>query len=353
VCTLYDITLCGGDGMWCDQEGGGQVMITTETMLYHELSHCFHFVTGTTAATSAQEEVNAEIDENDMRDVRGIPHRDVNSHDGGCGGGVDQCCIVASLSTGSAYSEEIKSFRRLREHTLRDSIVGDKFFKEFFHRYYAFSPEVTRLIGRKPTLGPVIRERFVLPLLAGVEMLIYYADKRGAGLAEFLRRQSKRSGLMEIHKLDFLQELSAYLTLARTIDLQTSRLAATLEGGKYAPVEEVLRYVNGQTINDEYIDWSLVSVVELWVHSARLLHSEKSDVEIDLEIYDQIIKWIALMPVSSVWEDLSRLQTELELRGLERFIFDPRSKRTFSRRLIEKHPRHLETILGWASDERR
>ena len=82
--------------MWCDQEGGGRVMITTETMLYHELSHCFHFVTGT-AAAGAQEEVNAEIDENDMRDVRGIPHRDVNSHDGGCGGGVDPCEIWSSL----------------------------------------------------------------------------------------------------------------------------------------------------------------------------------------------------------------------------------------------------------------
>ncbi|HEY5800665.1 MAG TPA: hypothetical protein VIT92_10620, partial [Burkholderiaceae bacterium] len=58
VATFYDITLCAGAGMWCDAEGGGTTPITTDVMLYHELSHCFHFVTGTTA-TGAQEEVNA------------------------------------------------------------------------------------------------------------------------------------------------------------------------------------------------------------------------------------------------------------------------------------------------------
>jgi hypothetical protein len=348
VCTLYDTTLCDEDGIWVDKEGGGETCMTTSVLLYHELSHCFHYVTGTTAA-GAQEEVNAEIDENDMRDVRGLDHRDVNSHNGGCGHGCGKnCCIVASLSTGSAFSEEIKQFRRLREHTLRHSAVGGEFFKEFFYRYYGFSPEVTRLLGSKPHLSPLIRERFVLPLLAGVEMLIFYADNKGTEMAKFLRGQSKREGLTELYENKFLDELSTYIVSARNFDGKAISVVLKNKGKKYVGFRKLLRHINKETINDEYIDWSLVAVVELWVQSAKLLHSGKPEAKIDFEVYEKIVHWIALMPVSGVWEDFSRLQTELELLSIEQFIFDPRSKEIFSARLIEEHPRYTTTIRRWA-----
>jgi len=350
VCTLYDITLCGGDGMWCDQEGGGRVMITTETMLYHELSHCFHFVTGT-AAAGAQEEVNAEIDENDMRDVRGIPHRDVNSHDGGCGGGVDPCCIVASLSTGSPYSTEINRFRHIREHSLRYSAVGEDFFKEFFHRYYEFSPEVCRLMGHQPNLTPLIKDKFVVPLLAGSELLIHYAESKGTGFAEFLRRQSRREGMDRYYQKHFLDELQAFLKIARHFDGKTISRVLKTKGKEFSGFNKLLRHINTETVKNEYIGWALVSVVEIWVESALLLYSTKSDDEIDFYVYEKIVEWIAYLPVSNVWDNMSRIQTEVELQSLEDFIFDSRSKEVFSERLIDEHPKYSATIRRWAESK--
>ena len=200
--TFYDTSQCNNSGYWVDKEGGGTTSFPSDVILYHELAHCFHFATGVTST-----EPLAETDENDMRDVRGIDHRNTASHTGGCGGGPVNCCIVASLSTDSSYSEEIKQFRSLREQTLRRSVVGDEFFKEFFYRYYGFSPEVTRILGHQPNLKSVVKEKFVLPLLSGVELLIFYSENKGAGLAKHLRERAEIHGLRETYQKEFLDEL--------------------------------------------------------------------------------------------------------------------------------------------------
>jgi hypothetical protein len=356
---FYDVTYCDGAGMIVDKDGGGHTAQYSDVVLYHELSHAYHFLNATqpplnptVTESLAQEEVNAEIDENDMRDVRGVPHRDVNSHWGACGGGETGCCIVASLATGSAFSDDVNRFRLLREHTLRQSVVGDDFFKEFFYRYYGFSPEVTRLMGRQPSLSDLVKDRFVLPLLAGVEMLIFYADQKGDGLCEFIKTQSVRSGLSEIYRKEFLAELSSYLKIARNFDNDLISKSLKDKGVQYSGFKKLLKHINKETIKDEYVNWALVSVVEVWVESALLLYTTKSDAEIGFEIYEKIIKWIALMPVSNVWEEFSRIETETELQHLEQFIFDPISKEIFSGRLVEKHSKYSETILKWVEGKR-
>lgn len=350
ISLIYDTGDCSGSGHWVDKEGGGTAPFPRDVILYHELAHCFHFATGVPTS-----EPLAETDENDMRDVRGLPHRNTASHNGGCGGGPISisCCIIASLATGSPYSEEIKRFRHLREHTLRHSMVGNDFFSEFFYRYYGFSPEVTRLMGHQPSLSPLIKKCFVMPLLAGVEMLIYYADNRGEGLARFLQGQSTRKGLSGIYQKDFLDELSGYLKMIRNLDSKAISLVLNSKRREYPGLKKLLRYINKKTIKDEYIDWTLVSVVELWTESALLLYSGSLEVEINLEIYKKIIHWIALMPISNVWEEFSRLETELELQRLEQFVFDLQSKEIFAKRLIEKHSRYSETICHWTKGGRK
>jgi hypothetical protein len=344
ICTIYDSDDCNGTGHWVDKEGGGSTSFPPDVILYHELAHCFHFATGV-----ATTEPLAETDENDMRDARGLSHRDTSSHTGGCGGGPTKCCIVASLTTGSSYSEDIQRFRHLREQTLRHSVVGDDFFNEFFYRYYGFSPEITSLIGRRPNLRPLIKERFVMPLLASLEMLIFYADKKGDGLAKFLRGQARRQDLSDIYQKSSLEELARYLKNAR--DFDSKAISATLKskGRQYSGFKELLRHISKETLRDDYIDWSLVAVVELWVKGALMIYSGKSEAEIDCHLNEKITRWIALMPVSKVWKEFSRIETEMELQSLEQFMFDPRSREIFSGRLIEKHPRHTDTILRWAA----
>jgi hypothetical protein len=350
VATFYDVTLCGGAGIWVDAEGGGTTQETTDVILYHELSHCFHFVTGTADPDLGQEEVNAEIDENDMRDVRGLPHRDVNSHNGGCGGGTVSCCIIASLATGSPYSSEVNRLRYFREHVLRRSQVGDDFFNRFHYQYYGFSPEVCRLIGHQPSLGALIKQHFVVPLLAALELLIHYTDNKGQGLVDFLRQQAKREEFAEIYRPHFLDELRVFVELAETFDQEAISMTLLSRDGDLIGATDLMSYVNQQTVKDGFINWSLVQPLKIWLSSAFLLTVEESDGEINAEIYSLISEWAAHLPITSIWREFSRLETEIELERLEQFIFDRKSKEAFADRLINTHCPHATTIRQWAQN---
>ena len=156
-------------------------------IIFHELSHCFHFVTGTTVATGVAEEVAAQNDENLMRDQLGIDHRNAASHTGGCGGGPTGCCVVASVSSGSPYSTEVNRLRVFRDHFLRRGRVGHDFFDRLHYDYYAFSPEVLRAMSHSKVLHRVVRDDLVNPLLAGLAVVTRYsssgADALEVGLA--------------------------------------------------------------------------------------------------------------------------------------------------------------------------
>jgi len=342
IALIYDTGDCSGSGYWVDKEGGGTTSFPPNVILYHELAHCFHFVTG--VATS---EPLAETDENDMRDVNGIPHRNTASHNGGCGGGATSCCIVASISTGSPYSQEIQRFRQIRDSVLRQSIVGDDFFNEFFYRYYAFSPEVRRLLGHHPHLKPLVRERFVVPLLAGADLLIHYKEGKGSGLAEFLREQACREELGLITSDSCLKEIREYTTAALSLGVQIPDEFVDRIEQRYRGFRKLLEHIHVETVRDEYISWALVRVVDLWLNSICLVRSQMADAEIEKRVSEGITTWISEMPISDIWRELSRLETLSELQSLEQFMIDTISKRAFAKRLINKHPQYRETVDAW------
>jgi hypothetical protein len=353
VAALYDVTLCGGAGEWVDKEGGGTTQNTTEVVLYHELSHCFHFVTGTTAATSAAEEVAAETDENDMRDVRGLPHRDVHSHNGGCGGGTPSCCIVASLATGSPYSAEVGTFRHYREHVLRGSDVGDDFFATLHHQYYAFSPEVVRLMGRRPELGSTIRGRYVLPLLAAVELLIHYADERGSRLTWLLREQRARAGCADAFAPDALATLHSGLTLARAFAAQepgskTPALPGATSAGPPDQLDELAALVDARAVRHGVLAWALLETVQLWTDAQLALQRGAGERQVGETFSTAIADWLGRMPISDLWAEFSRLKAKAELEYLDQFMFDVRARTLFARRLAQAVPRHATTATAWA-----
>ena len=337
VSTFYDTTLCAGAGITVDAEGGGTTTTRTDEVLYHELSHCFHFVTGTEASTGAQEEQNAETDENLMRDVHGDTHRDVTSHNGSCGGGVPSCCVVASLSTGSPHSSEVSRFRRYREHTLRGSDVGDDFFARFHHGYYAFSPEVVRLLGRTPGLSDAVRERYVVPLLAAVELLIHYADERGEGLEPLLAAQLRRPGGAEA----FSRERIARLRLG----LERHERAVDAPPGLEQAVGALAAHIRSTAAGDAMLRWALVDIVELWAGGMLMLHDGEP---VDAVLGERIASWLGRMPISPIWESFSRLKAREELTALDQFLFNPAARTAFANRLGTRFPEHGETATEWA-----
>jgi hypothetical protein len=344
VCTLYDITLCGGQGMWVDKEGGGTTIITTEVMLYHELSHCFHFVTGTTASTAAEEEKNAEIDENDMRDVSGLDHRNVDSHNGGCGGGPPpSCCIVASLATGSTQSDEVNQLRRFREDVLRGSDIGDDFFQHLHFRYYAFSPEVCRLMGRDHALAAIIRRWFVLPLLASLEFLHEYVERHECGITSWLQEQKARADRADVYDARSVQALRTHLRQVRRGDVSAVLVTLSREGVGVESAKELFAHISAAVARDEFISWALLEPIELWIACVSRSTRQQDD-----EIRRRVARWLGTMPITPLWRNLSSLQAEQELAHLGRFMFDPQSKRRFARCLAARHPKHDRIARRWS-----
>ena len=129
VWVIYDTSDNGGHGYCVHKEGGGSVSFPSAAILYHELSHALRDATDTAldhadmGCEANPEEHQAELDENDMRDQLGIDHRDATNHcpSSGC---ASNCCIVASIATGSPYSGEVNALRRVRDEALRRSEVG-------------------------------------------------------------------------------------------------------------------------------------------------------------------------------------------------------------------------------------
>lgn len=64
-------------------------------------------------------------------------------------------------------------------------------------------------MGHRPGLGAIVRDRYVVPLLAAFELMIHYADARGAGLAALLREQLARPAGEELLSMEALGRLLA------------------------------------------------------------------------------------------------------------------------------------------------
>jgi hypothetical protein len=207
-------------------------------------------------------------------------------------------------------------------------------------------------MGHQHHLGALIKNWFVAPLVETLEMLIYYSDNKGKGLIEFLRTRAADKNLSSLYEEDFLEQLSIYMKLVRNLD--DEMLMQILKGvdKEYPGFKKLIKHINKKTLQDEYIGWALTATVELWVEGALSFHSNKSEAQINSDLYASIIKWISLMPVSDIWNNFSRIETLTELISLEQFMFDPQSKKSFSQRLIARHPRYTETIMKWAEGKR-
>lgn len=174
---VYDTGQCFGAGIATFDTSNNPIPTPNPVIVYHELSHALHAATGTTASTSAAEEVAAEKDENDERTALGCPLRDVNNHNGACGGvptacgtvpgsgGVTVECFVVTAAYASAREPEIERLRQVRELFASGSRVGQEFFDLLYAEYGLFSPRLAADMHRSPELRVAVRLLLVNPVL--------------------------------------------------------------------------------------------------------------------------------------------------------------------------------------------
>ena len=321
VVTIYDTSQCNGSGYWVDKEGGGTTGFPSVAIIFHELSHCFHFVTGTTAATGAAEEVAAENDENLMRDQLGIDHRNAASHTGGCGGGPTGCCVVASVSSGSPYSTEVNRLRVFRDHFLRRGRVGHDFFDRLHYDYYAFSPEVLRAMSHSKALHRTVRDNFVNPLLAGLAVVTRYSSSGADALAVGL-------------------EIKEHVPMASSpngfaaLDTINDR-------------DDPLVWAN-KALASPHVCWALVEVIALWDEISSL--AEELDAEaLGRRAIPAIEQWAADIPLSPVWSSLNSAEAVTALAELDVLLLTDESRQRFGQRLADREPSLDAVINGWIS----
>lgn len=99
---IVQVVYCFNTQMFVFDATGAQISLPRSIILFHELSHAFHRVNGTFAATTALQESQAITDENAYRAQVGLALRDPSRPDGGAGTGNGQAVPACSGMTNGA-----------------------------------------------------------------------------------------------------------------------------------------------------------------------------------------------------------------------------------------------------------
>jgi hypothetical protein len=331
VWVIYDTSDNGGHGYCVHKEGGGTVSFPSAAILYHELSHALRDATDTqldnsdTGCEASPEEHQAELDENDMRDQLGIDHRDATNHcpSSGC---ASNCCIVASIATGSPYSGEVNALRRVRDEALRRSEVGFDFFEHLHYDYYSFSPQVVAMMRGDGELRQRIAAALVVPLTRCLKLLCFYrgGQPRAADLGE--RFLVQLADCPELHSLS-----SEQVTLA----LDTVRRGAATPALP-AALEPLARHLRAKASASSFIRWGILDPIEMYLTAVGWQLDGMAGNEIGVRLAAAFADWGARLPLTDVWQRLSNHTIAEELRFLCGWLLPTSQARAnFARRLRE------------------
>ena len=331
VLVVYDTSDNGGNGYCLPKEGGGTVGFPGSVILYHELSHALRDATSSsldnsdTGCTANPEEHQAEIDENDMRDQLGVEHRDTTQHctTSGCG---SNCCIVASIATGSPYSGDVNALRSLRDEVLRRSDVGFDFFEHLHYDYYAFSPQVVRMMERESELRGRIATLFVVPLTRCLELLRAWSEDR-AGPDEL--------GARFVRGFEATPQLADLPRIAVTTALTALRndVAPPDPSRRLGDLSDLLR---SHASDSTFVRWALLDTIEIYLDAtARHLDGEPPDA-IGAEVARAFEDWGAQLPLTEIWRRMSMHAVADELGFVLRYVTPTAAGRArFAERLRE------------------
>jgi hypothetical protein len=333
VLIIYDTTDNNGAGICVRREGSPNYDLPepSSVILYHEMSHAFHLAngdplaTGDNGCTASPEENRAETDENDMRDQLGLAHRDATDHCGNAGCTSPGCCIVATVTTGSPYSEEVNALRQVRDGLLRCSEIGYDFFAYLHKDYYAFSPEVCRLMAFSEELRNQVRARFVQPLTLSLDMVRVHTVERANAAelgARFLAAVAVRP---EVAALTANELAQGHAVLARGLatDVGTPALKA------------LAALLDERAQPSAYVRWALIRPIEILIEALCWRLQERPAEEIGLDLGALFDDWAVEMPLTDVWVKLSRWAVTQELEFLEKSLLrDAGTRLRFGRRLV-------------------
>lgn len=191
----YDTNQCNQAGIAAFDTGNNPIATPNCVILYHELSHAYHYAInqipyepGMICSGNSSDEPAAETDENVMRTELGLCLRDVCNHDVQCSSG-DSCggsatpggppitgsgssgpggggCFIVSAATGSPHSREVMQLRQLRDRISVLSSLSAQLIDGVYLEYFKFSPGIAKEISRNYAARIAARRVIVRPLFA-------------------------------------------------------------------------------------------------------------------------------------------------------------------------------------------
>ena len=324
IYVLYDITQNAGNGFCVMNDTTGTLTLETPNpvILYHELSHAFRIATNSLLDTTepdcsnaSAEEAAAADDENDMRDVMGLDHRDTSNHCAGACGGAFTCCIVASVASGSPFSAEVNELRRIRDGMLRRSEAGYDFFEKLHFDYYAFSPEVCRLMSTSDSLRDLIALYFVRPLSLCLNLVRSY-NLDGIDETALGRRFAAA--------IDSDPDLATSLSIADAqlaLDVlndapNTGAEAITPE----SPLGALWQLLGEHAHPSRYVRWALIDSIAIFVDALKWRLDGTPSEEIGSRLARRFDEWAPRLPLSDVWKGLSAYSLEQEVAFVKQVL---------------------------------
>lgn len=325
---LYDTSQDGGAGYCAKGLASGKYDLQSpnSVILYHELSHAFRICTNSQLSLAhpgvcpaSPEETAAEVDENDMRTQLGIPLRDTTDHcaNPGC---PTNCCIVATIATGSPYSREVNALRQVRDSFLRRSEVGYSFFEHLLYDYYGFSPEVTRMMALTPELKKLIETWFVRPLTASLSLIRAWSLD-GCDENEIGKRFEQSAA-----------EIDLTVENARLVrDMLQARAEIPAFNSDLVELADLLQQ---RAQPSPYIEWGLMQPTCMYLDACVWRSEGLSPSALGERLTVAFDAWASAMPMLDVWHRLPRYSINEELAFLHRALLrTPESRLRFGERL--------------------
>lgn len=351
---VYDTTNNKGAGYCMPRLGppGPDVQFPGPVILYHELSHAQRILTNTFAALtircdpSSPEERLAIVDENVLRvqiGGSGAGLRDPGVH---CSkpctaAPSNSCCIIASVTSGSASSEDVAALRAVRDGFLRRSEVGYAFFQTLFHDYYAFSPQIATILAGRPGLRGAVHDGFVRPLIAILQLMRRFGVD-GATASELGR------AFGESHR-DTAGERHLWAEQAQ------SWIADPASAGVSPDQVPILVDMLGRALESGHVVWAMVEPLEIYERALEASLDGRSDDAIGELLVDAFSTWGSRLPFDPVWASLPVARLDSELAFVEKALLRTAASRaTFRERLIREFPdiTAIQSLVGRIDVER-
>jgi hypothetical protein len=327
---FYDTQNCDGDGRWIRGTDGNEVCTTAAGILFHELGHrSLNHPVGTVA----EDEMAAVGIENDLREAQGLVPRDPArwyEADCGCPGG---CCIVASVSTGSPFSAEVHTLRRVRDELLRGTQIGHHLFDILHEEYYSFSVGVCRIMVLHPGAKRHVEQWFVRPFVRALEMALRYSRQPDDidSLAGYLHDDSQRGFVLGVGQEEWnkVAEILQFVAEGKTLPRQ----AVEIDDGTTAIYGLLTQWLP----RCPHIKWGIIDLMNIYVEGCARYRSGTDKRALGRWLQAALDRWLGDLPLDHVLHKMSteELCADLESMASTILIRGP-VRRALGERLLRR-----------------